>query len=272
MIRAAVFAAVLATTTAAAASVGVSDRVLSNTVIVGVREAADVPPALYRLPGQRPTWFRRLLHWASFGTTDIERNPYGDTYYEAGAGVVIAPDRVLTAAHIVLNTNAHQHDGVLWLRFRDGRRLPATVEAIAPHYDAAVLHFDPSGNEPPPLRLALNQYQQPGPVLIVGNPGGHAWWTEQGRAVRLGAYSYGATHTEGESRYGWAITGEATNGSSGGPVVNDRGELLAIVSSGLDAESFAAVPADIALRNVEFWQGQDRTRTRLHCLRSRTYQ
>ena len=272
MIRAAVFAAVLATTTAAAASVGVPDRVLSSTVMVGVREAADVPPALYRLPGQRPTWFRRLLHWASFGTADIERNPYAGMYYEGGAGVVIAPDRVLTAAHIVLNTNAHQRDGVLWLRFHDGRRVPATVEAIAPHYDAAVLRFDPSGKESPPLRLALNHYEQPGPVLIAGNPAGLAWWTEQGRAVRLGAYGYDATHTEGKGRYVWAVQGDATHGYSGGPVVNDRGELLAIVSSALDDQSFAAVPADIALRNVEFWQGQDRTRTRLHCLRSRTHQ
>lgn len=276
MIRAAMLAALIAATAPAHAIPSVQQRMLASTVMVGVQEPETAGPSLYKLPGQRPTWFRRFAHWLAFGS-DVAGNPFAGLYYEPGAGVLVERDRVLTAAHVVLNTQAFRKGGALFVRLQDGRRVPASVEAFAPHFDAAVLRIElGAGEGPEPLPLAYSSYVEPGtPVLIAGNPGGRAWWLEKGRAVRLGLLGYydeaHAPALDERQRYGWAIEGKAGNGSSGGPVVNDRGELVAIVSGALDSPStFAAVPADTALRNVQFWQGYDRTRTRLHCVATRT--
>lgn len=268
MILPAIFAMGLAASSTFAHA-GVTDRVLASTVIIGVEESEAAGPSLYALPGQRPTWFRRLVHRLSYGSADVQRNAFAGVYYEAGAGAVIEHGRILTAAHVVNVPGA-----AFTVRFRNGRRVRAELEAMAPHHDAAVLRLIPSDTSAP-LPLARTASQQAGErVLITGNPRGRAWWADEGRAGRFGLVGFnGASHTQGLRRQVWSIDGQATHGNSGGPVTNDRGELMGIVSSALNSpSSFAAVPADIALEDINHWQGVDPTRTRLQCLRSRTMQ
>lgn len=266
MIRPAILALCL-TASSVVAQASTTDRVLASTVIIGVQESAASGPSLYALPGQRPTWFRRLVHWLSYGSADVQRNAFAGEYYEAGAGAVIENGRILTAAHVVNIQGA-----AFTVRFRDGRRARAELEAIAPHHDAAVLRLTQS-DATAPLPLARTAAQQVGErVLITGNPHGRAWWADEGRAERFGLFDYnGASHTQGLRRQVWSIDGEATHGNSGGPVTNDHGQLLGIVSSALNSPSkFAAVPADLALQDIHHWQAVDPTRTRLQCLQMRT--
>ncbi|UIX78441.1 serine protease (plasmid) [Xanthomonas citri pv. glycines] len=138
MIRSAIFAICL-TASSVVAQASTTDRVLASTVIIGVQESAASGPSLYALPGQRPTWFRRLVHRLSYGSADVQRNAFAGEYYEAGAGAVIQNGRILTAAHVVNIQGA-----AFTVRFRDGRRARAELEAIAPHHDAAVLRLTQS--------------------------------------------------------------------------------------------------------------------------------
>lgn len=275
MIRATILAAIVAATAPAHAVPSVQQRTLASTVMVGSHVQETALPSLYRIDGQRPTWFRRLVHRFAFGS-DLAGNRSEGYFHESGAGVLVDRDRVLTAAHVVLNSPAFREGRALSVRLLDGRRVSAAVDAISPHFDAAVLRIElGAGPAPEPLPIAYGPSVEPGtPVLIAGNPGGRAWWLEKGRAVRLGmlgCFDLAANPGESCQEYTWAIEGKTEHGSSGGPVVNDRGELVAIVSAmSTEPSMFAAVPADTALRNVQFWQGHDRTRTRLHCLATRT--
>lgn len=269
--RALALAATLAGSTSAATAAvedWSADRVQAGTVMIGVQEASDVLLPLYRLPGQEPTWFRRLVHRLFYGTAELDRNPYAGIYMETGAGALVGPDRVLTAAHIVISSQRYRDGTTLWLRFRDGRQTLAKLEAIAPNYDAAVLRFNLDQEQPRPLPIAHNEGQQIGAkVMIAGAPKGHSWWMEWGTARSLGMVAYDASYTKGLRQYSWIIEGKATNGNSGGPVANEDGELVAIVSSAHDRPgTFVAVPAATALQNIEFWQRENPARTRLECL------
>jgi S1-C subfamily serine protease len=68
------------------------------------------------------------------------------------------------------------------------------------------------------------------------------------------------------TRLVWNIEGQATHGSSsGGPVANERGELIGVVSgAGKSADTFTATPADLALANIN--QAREQGRGGLRCL------
>jgi S1-C subfamily serine protease len=67
------------------------------------------------------------------------------------------------------------------------------------------------------------------------------------------------------TRLVWNIEGQATHGSSGGPVANERGELIGVVSgAGKSAGTFTATPADLALANIN--QAREQGRGGLRCL------
>ena len=155
-----------------------------------------------------------------------------------GSGIVIAPGRVLTNAHNLRGEEAT----VTWA---DGRSSTATVEGIDVDGDLAVVAADTGEAEPP--EWAPGEGASLGtPVVALSNPGG------RGLRATLGFVSATARSFRGPR--GRRITGSLEHtaplvrGSSGGPLLDERGRLLGINTNRLGEGFYLAIPADASLR------------------------
>lgn len=153
----------------------------------------------------------------------------------AGAtGTVIADGKVLTNAH-----NLHHEE--LVVTFADGRTEAGRVAGIDPDLDLAVLDVD-TGDDAP-IGLApdgADQISVGRPVLALSNPGG------QGLHVAPGFISSVAGSFRGPRgrliRAAIEHTAPLPRGSSGGPLVDLEGRLLAINSVRMDPGLVLAIP------------------------------
>ena len=143
-------------------------------------------------------------------------------------------------------TNAHNVRGdQVTVTFADGRTAEGSVAGRDIDGDLAVISVDTG--ETPALPWAGSASTQIGePVFAVANPGG------RGLRVTFGFVSSVDRSFRGPR--GRRITGSLEHtapllpGSSGGPVLDTDGRLLAINTSRLGEGFYLAVPADEALR------------------------
>ena len=156
----------------------------------------------------------------------------------AGSGIVLGKGQVLTNAH---NVRGEQ----VTVTFADGRTAEGSVAGRDIDGDLAVVSVDTG--ETPALPWAGSASTQIGePVFAVANPGG------RGLRVTFGFVSSVDRSFRGPR--GRRITGSLEHtapllpGSSGGPVLDTDGRLLAINTSRLGEGFYLAVPADEALR------------------------
>jgi S1-C subfamily serine protease len=137
-----------------------------------------------------------------------------------GSGFSIAPDTVVTNAHVVAGVSSPQ------VLRPDGRRLPARVEAFDPDRDLALLAV-------PDLR------QQPLPVAsaAVGDTGavfGHPWGrvpVEMSPAVVTRRVDAEVDNIYGQgpvSRRILVLRSHLEPGDSGGPLVNQSGSVVGV--------------------------------------------
>jgi serine protease Do len=159
-----------------------------------------------------------------------------------GSGIVLGDGRVLTNAHNV------RGDSVM-VTFSDGRTAEGSVAGRDIDGDLAVIQVDTGGI--PPLQWAVQGGADGSagigmPVFALANPGG------RGLRVTFGFVS-GVERTFRGPR-GHRITGSVEHtapllpGSSGGPVLDAEGRLLAINTNRLGEGFYLAIPADEALR------------------------
>ena len=156
----------------------------------------------------------------------------------AGSGIVLGKGQVLTNAHNVRGDH-------LTVTFAGGRTAQGSVAGRDIDGDLAVISVDTG--ETPALPWAGSGSAQIGePVFAVANPGG------RGLRVTFGFVS-GIDRTFRGPR-GRRITGSLEHtapllpGSSGGPVLDAGGRLLAINTHRLGEGFYLAIPADEALR------------------------
>jgi serine protease Do len=156
----------------------------------------------------------------------------------AGSGIVLGKGQVLTNAHNV-------HGDQLTVTFAGGRTAQGSVAGRDVDGDLAVISVDTG--ETPALPWAGGAPAQIGePVFAVANPGG------RGLRVTFGFVS-GVDRAFRGPR-GRRISGSLEHtapllpGSSGGPVLDAGGRLLAINTSRLGEGFYLAIPADEALR------------------------
>jgi serine protease Do len=156
----------------------------------------------------------------------------------AGSGIVLGEGRVLTNAHNVRGDR-------VTVTFADGHTAEGSVAGHDVDGDLAVIDVDTGGV--PALPWATGAPAEVGmPVFALANPGG------RGLRVTLGFVS-GIERTFRGPR-GHRITGSLEHtapllpGSSGGPVLNARGQLLGINTNRLGEGFYLAIPADDALR------------------------
>ncbi len=155
-----------------------------------------------------------------------------------GSGLVIGDGAVLTNAHNL------RSDGVT-LTFGDGRQAPGRVAGVDPDGDLAVIKAD-TGDAPPIEWTDGADVAVGTAVFALANPGGRGLRTTFGLVSATGRSFRGPR--------GRRITGSIEHtaplvrGSSGGPVVDERGRLLGINTIRLEGSLILALAADATLR------------------------
>jgi S1-C subfamily serine protease len=136
-------------------------------------------------------------------------------------GVAVDDDLVVTVAHAV----AGEQD--IDVTTPDGRSLPASVAAIDPDLDAAVLRVD--GLELPALPRQAFDGAKGAPASIVRIEDGHAE-TEPVTIRRRVSINTTDIYRKGEHvRPGFELGASVAAGDSGSGVVDDEGRLLGVV-------------------------------------------
>lgn len=154
-----------------------------------------------------------------------------------GSGVLIEKDQILTAAHVVENSQFVE------VTFKDGERISAEIIASVEASDVALLKLERSPRDPHIAILADSDKTRIGSqVFIIGSPFGISQTLSVGHlSGRLNrGLMAGGTPIE------FMQTDSAINtGNSGGPMFNTDGEVIGIVSfilskgGGFDGIGFA---------------------------------
>jgi len=161
--------------------------------------------------------------------------------HDLGSGIVIdASGLILTSGHVIADVDEAQ------VRLDDGRRFPAKVVGVDQRTDIGLLRIDAAGL--PPAPLGDPSTVAPGdPVAAIGSPFGFH------DSITVGVVSATRRYLSGAPDVPFIQTDVAINpGSSGSPLFNTRGEVIAINSmiysetGGFMGLSFA-VPIDIAV-------------------------
>jgi serine protease Do len=154
-----------------------------------------------------------------------------------GSGVVIADGRVLTNAH---NLRGDE----VTVNFRDGRSERGKVLGVDPDGDLAVIEVDTAGA----TSLAWSDAETAIGDVVFGLASTGAG------AARVTAGTISAIEQTfrgpGGSRIGGSLehTAPLASGSSGGPLVDGSGRILAINTNRIGEGFYLARPADAALR------------------------
>jgi serine protease DegQ len=184
--------------------------------------------------------------------TDPKTDKSGETEEAVGTGVVIEDTgKILTALHVVAGA---KHIGVI---FADGTESDADVVGSQPENDIAVLQAKtlPDDLMPATLRPSLRGLRPGDEVMAVGYPFG------VGPSLSAGVISgFGRSYaSKGEHPMTNLIQFDAAAnpGNSGGPLINDDGEVIGIVTAILNPTEQAffvgigfAVPIENAASGV----------------------
>jgi serine protease Do len=154
-----------------------------------------------------------------------------------GSGVVVAPNRVLTNAHNVRGDE-------VTITFRDGRSSRGVVKGVDADGDLAVIEVDTAGAAPVAWSDA-----DPGVGDIVFGLAATASGVARVTAGTVSAVEQ-AFRGPGGSRTGGSLehTAPLAPGSSGGPLVDGSGRLVALNTNRVGEGFYLARPTDAALR------------------------
>lgn len=159
-----------------------------------------------------------------------------------GSGFVIAPNRVMSNAHVVAGAET------------------VTIEADGKTYDATVVSYDPNEDIsilavpdlPAPPLLFHDSEAKPGTnAVVMGYPGGGEFTATPARireTIELnGPDIY---HTTTVNRTVYTIRGTVKQGNSGGPMIDTDGKVLGVVFGAAvdDADTGFVLTADEVLQ------------------------
>jgi serine protease Do len=150
----------------------------------------------------------------------LQRMTGGAIPASSGSGVIVSPN-----GHIVTNLHVINGAGALEVQLGDGRALPAKVVGADPLSDIAILKIEATDLKYLPFGDS-DQVKVGQMVFAVGNPLGLH------ETVTQGIISAKGRRAQSEAANEFFQTDAAINpGNSGGPLVNLRGEIIAINNS-----------------------------------------
>jgi len=139
-----------------------------------------------------------------------------------GSGFVVAPNRVMTNAHVVAGSNSVQV-------YASGKPYDATVVSYDPSVDIAIL--DVANLPPAPLTFAQAPAKTGADVVVMGYPGGGNFAATPARireAIKLsGPDIY--RDPQPVTRDVYTIRADVEQGNSGGPLIDLSGHVLGVV-------------------------------------------
>jgi S1-C subfamily serine protease len=159
-----------------------------------------------------------------------------------GSGVVIAPGRVLTNAHLLRGAEVA-------VRRSDGEVALGRVAGADEALDVAVVEVDTGAAPAVAWEPAAVEAVRAGQaVFALADPGGRGLRTSFGLVTATGRSFRGPRGR----RIGGSIehTAPLPRGSSGGPLVDRDGRLLGINTVRMEGGLLLALPADAALRTL----------------------
>ena len=174
--------------------------------------------------------------------------------FGSGSGVIISPEgHILTNAHVIYDYDygESEHNDVF---LYDWNVAEAKIIGYDLDSDIALLKID-AETPLPAVKIGDSSELQTGePVLAIGHPRGHDYSLSTGVISSLDRFSPGpnAEITAAACSVPWIQTDAAINGgNSGGPLLNDDGEVIGIISWGDDLGDDAglnfAVPINVAM-------------------------
>ncbi|WP_182347327.1 MarP family serine protease [Tomitella gaofuii] len=138
-----------------------------------------------------------------------------------GSGFVVAPQRVMTNAHVVAGTSS------VSVMTGDGA-LPARVVLFDPTTDVAILDVPKLGAEA--LRFAPDPAHSGQESVVLGYPGGGPFTASPARVRdRIMLSGPDIYHSTTIKREVYTIRGKVRSGNSGGPLVATDGSVLGVV-------------------------------------------
>ncbi|MBF6136220.1 MarP family serine protease [Nocardia otitidiscaviarum] len=138
-----------------------------------------------------------------------------------GSGFVVAPERVMTNAHVVAGTNKVSVDTVRG-------PLSATVVLFDPMKDIAIL--DVPGLASPVIPLAPEAAAAGESSIVLGYPGGGAYSASAARVRETLDLKGPNIYRDGNvQREVYTVRGLVRAGNSGGPLVDTEGQVLGVV-------------------------------------------
>ena len=154
------------------------------------------------------------------------------TPYWHGAGVMISPDGlILTSYHLVAGVPCAS------VQTMDGRIFPVThITSASAIHDLALIRI-PGG---PYVPLGISKEDRPAEgsaIRIVGHPGDATWHSVTGLSLRC---------RPDRGTVVLHFDAPVARGNSGGPVVNDRGDLVALTACSAELADGANVKVGIA--------------------------
>jgi S1-C subfamily serine protease len=149
----------------------------------------------------------------------------------AGSGFPVSQDLVVTALHVTDDRTGAQ------LRLQDGSVVGGQVIAVSKAHDLALIQ----ANQPlfEPVSLASVGPTLSMGVWAMGDPPDDG----QGALVRAGSCVSGVAGLSGYLSF----TADVRHGFSGGPLVNERGEVIGVIDAKTSDGQGLAVPVDAVI-------------------------
>jgi len=168
---------------------------------------------------------------------NVERYPWA-TFYSlvtAATGTMIGDGYILTNHHVIDFTH-NEIDIALY----DGTITTATLIKSDKDKDLALLHIDSTAEG---FIFSTTEPYTGQSIMTVGQPTGLPQWSFSEGVIQ--SIDQPATMTTGESYTAIMTDAEVKQGNSGGPLLNERGELVGIVRAANVGHSFAVTLEDV---------------------------
>ena len=139
-----------------------------------------------------------------------------------GTGFVIAPNRVMSNAHVVAGSDS------VTVEAEDGKEYDATVVSYDPNADISILDVPDLPIQP--LQFAKEAAKSGTDAVVLGFPGGGEFVATPARVreiIELSGPDIYKTTTVNREVY--TIRGLVRQGNSGGPMINRAGQVIGVV-------------------------------------------
>lgn len=166
--------------------------------------------------------------------------PGGRRAVSSGTGFIVAPRQIMTNHHVAEGCTA------MTARLANGQEIPATVIAVDPQRDLALLRAESDPGPVLPFRRAA-EVRRGEAVVTYGFP--LAGLLSSGPTLTTGDVS--ALAGLGDNPRQIQISAPVQQGNSGGPLFDLRGQVVGVIVSKLNAQRIAQATGDIP-QNVNF--------------------